>query len=191
MEDSQRILTLTPGGDSGSVQAGFEIGGSGLPSGGGQTWGASHAESLRGIIRANEPPGTRRRPGLETEEKHEQGIPQDNAALPGDLGALEANGCGVAHDNAVKMNRLRQAAALGDADAQNSLGCRYAKGLGVSQDDELAVTWFRQAAEQGNASAQYNLGVMYTKGHGVDPDDKQAVYWCRQAAEKGLAAAQT
>jgi len=95
-------------------------------------------------------------------------------------------GCGKVQD----IDRHRQAAELGDAEAQNKLGFMYARGEGVAEDDQEAAKWFRKAAEQGYAKAQLNLGLSYAKGEGVQEDDQQAVKWFRKAAEQGYAKAQ-
>mgnify|MGYP001451244388 CR=1 FL=1 len=71
----------------------------------------------------------------------------------------------------------RQAAELGDAEAQYNLGSCFSRGYGVEQDTEQAVHWYRLAAEQGDAEvlawllvtaeqgsieAQVNLVEMYS-----------------------------
>ena len=61
------------------------------------------------------------------------------------------------------LARWREAAELGDAEAQYNLSMAYANGVGVPQDSAEAVKWWRKAAYQGVADAQFNLGVMYHK----------------------------
>ena len=92
---------------------------------------------------------------------------------------------------ASRFEKLRKAAAQGDAEAQSSLGRMYAKGDGVSKDAVEAVQWFRKAAEQGYARAQYNLGVMYERGDGVSKHSVEALKWYRKAAAQGYADAQS
>ena len=100
--------------------------------------------------------------------------------------AMFQSGCSKVQD----IDRLREAAEQGDAEAQNKLGAMYAYGERVPEDSREAVKWFRKAAEQGFAKAQYNLGVMYSKGKGVAEDDQEAVKWYHKAAEQGYASAQ-
>ncbi len=49
----------------------------------------------------------------------------------------------------MELNKLRQLAEQGDAQAQYDLGVKYAKGQGIPQNFEEASGWFRQAAKQG------------------------------------------
>ena len=88
------------------------------------------------------------------------------------------------------IERLREEATKGDAEAQKILGWVYYGGEYVAQDYAEAVKWFRKAAEQGVASAQYFLGFMYYKGEGVAQDYAKAAKWYRKAAEQGVAVAQ-
>ena len=90
---------------------------------------------------------------------------------------------GLAEDQDIE--RLRQAAEQGAAQAQNRLGDLYEHGRRVGKDDVEAVGWYRKAAEQGNAWAQTRLGLMYEKGRGVGKDNREAVGWYRKAAEQG------
>ena len=85
------------------------------------------------------------------------------------------------------MERLREAAEDGNAEAQCNLGLCYANGEGVSKDMAEAVKWYRKAAEQGNAMAQCKLGECYEDGEGVGKDATEAVKWFRLAAEQGNA----
>jgi len=89
-----------------------------------------------------------------------------------------------------EIEKLRQKAEEGDADAQFNLGIMYDNGKGVEQDYKEAVKWFRKVAEQGYADGQFGLGVMYAEGQGVEQDYKEAVKWFREAAEQGDAKAQ-
>ena len=74
---------------------------------------------------------------------------------------MNAEGRGVAWDDAEAVRWYRLAAEQGDADAQYSLGNMNAEGRGVARDDAEAVRWYRLAAEQGYARAQNRLGAMY------------------------------
>jgi TPR repeat protein len=86
---------------------------------------------------------------------------------------------------------LMDAADQGDTDAQYSLGCMYQQGLdGVAQDDGTAVELWTKAADHGDADAQYNLGYMYQHGRGVAQDDCKAVELYTKAADQEHACAQ-
>jgi hypothetical protein len=85
---------------------------------------------------------------------------------------------------------LRQAAQLGDLQAQYNLAVMYDTGRGVAQSYRQAVTWYRKAAEGGLVRAQYNLAHMYADGLGVRQSDTQAAAWYRKAADLGDAPAQ-
>jgi len=97
---------------------------------------------------------------------------------------------GVEHYNkknyteAVKY--YRQAADMGNADAQNYLGWCYRNGLGIQKNETEAAKWYRKAAEQGNAFAQNQLGWFYQNGlGGIQKNETEAAKWYRKAAEQG------
>jgi TPR repeat protein len=84
------------------------------------------------------------------------------------------------------IERFRERAKQGDADAQIYLGKVYFEGLrGVKRDSKEAAKWYRLAADQGNASAQFSLGLMYEYGRGVKQSDEEAVKWYRLAIAQG------
>ena len=88
-------------------------------------------------------------------------------------------------------SKLRQAAELGDAEAQYDLAYLYYKAgtdpaiSGVTQSDALAAQWYRKAAEQGHTRAQYNMAVLHLHGDGVDRDPVEAYAWLLQASASG------
>ena len=84
----------------------------------------------------------------------------------------------------------RNAANLGDAQAQYVVAHRYATGTGVARDHHAAVSWYKLSAEQGCAEAQSALGSCYLAGVGVAPDFRQALDWLQKAADQGDAKAQ-
>lgn len=88
-------------------------------------------------------------------------------------------------DRIESYNHAQQAAAQGNAEAQNNLGFLYAKGSGVPQDNVQAAKWYERAAVQGNAEAQNRLGVMYASGKGVPQDYAKARQWYEKAAAQG------
>lgn len=82
--------------------------------------------------------------------------------------------------------RLREAAAMGNADAQFVIATRYLNGeQGTPQDDATAAYWYGRAAAQGLAPAQYRLGTLYERGKGVARDLKAALSWYERAASLG------
>jgi TPR repeat protein len=88
------------------------------------------------------------------------------------------------------LERLRQLAANGDADAEFSLGVRYDAGRGVTEDAAEAANWYRRAADHGSALAQFMLGLFAANGRALPRDDGEAAEWFRKAAEQGYGAAQ-
>ena len=88
------------------------------------------------------------------------------------------------------LDKIRESADQGDAEAQHGLGIKYHNGIGVPQNDAEAVKWFRLAADQGVAEAQFMLGGLYMSGKGVAKDNTEAAKWFRLAAEQGDAMAQ-
>jgi len=97
---------------------------------------------------------------------------------------------GVPEAPADPLRRLREAAELGNPDAQTNLGLMYTNGQGIERDFGEALKWFHKAAEQGNAEAQNSLGVAFSNALGTAQDPTEAVRWLRKAAEQGHAAAQ-
>ncbi len=82
---------------------------------------------------------------------------QGNVDAQSLLGAMYANGEGVAQDYKQAVAWTRKAAEQGNVDAQRLLGAMYFNGSGVAQDDKQAVAWFRKAAEQGNVYVANNI----------------------------------
>jgi localization factor PodJL len=80
---------------------------------------------------------------------------------------------------------LREAAALGDANAQFVIATRYLNGENVQQDYEKAAYWYGKAAVMGSAPAQYRLATLYERGRGVAKDTKAALGWYERAASLG------
>ncbi len=80
---------------------------------------------------------------------------------------------------------LREAAALGNANAQFVIATRYLNGEKVMQDYEKAAYWYGKAAVQGSAPAQYRVATMYERGRGVAKDLKAALGWYERAASLG------
>ncbi|MBE7010279.1 MAG: sel1 repeat family protein [Ruminococcaceae bacterium] len=74
-----------------------------------------------------------------------------------------------------------QAAALGDAGAQNNLGILYENGQGVIRDEERAFGYYLLAAKQGNVYGQRNVAKCYKNGKGTKVDFTEAVSWLMTA----------
>jgi localization factor PodJL len=82
--------------------------------------------------------------------------------------------------------QLREAAAMGNAEAQFIIASRYLNGTdGVNQDFAKAAYWYGKASAAGNAPAQYRLGTMYERGKGVDQDLNAALGWYERAGALG------
>ncbi len=82
--------------------------------------------------------------------------------------------------------QLREAAAMGNAEAQFIIATRYLNGEdGVVQDFAKAAYWYGKAAATGNAPAQYRLGTLYERGKGVARDMNAALGWYERSAALG------
>lgn len=96
----------------------------------------------------------------------------------------------INNDSIRAIDYYKEAAEMGNAEAQDSLGVCFSEGKWVDKDSIQAVDWWRKAAEQGLATAQCSLGSCYYNGEGVEKDFSQAVNWLRKAADQGNALAQ-
>jgi len=81
------------------------------------------------------------------------------------------------------MQKLRELAAQGNADALHRLAKIYLEG--VHKDREEAFKNLLQAAELGLAEAQDAIGIMYYIGDGVPEDYDKSFAWHNKAAEQG------
>lgn len=84
--------------------------------------------------------------------------------------------------NAVPL--LKQAAELGNAEAQYNLGYCYQEGIEVPKSDSIANTWLLKSAKQGWLNAQFKIAYSYAVGRGITKDDGQAFYWALQCAKQ-------
>lgn len=84
-------------------------------------------------------------------------------------------------DKAVPL--LKQAAELGNAEAQYNFGYCYQAGVVVEQNQEKAVEWYLKSAEQGFNDALYQLMMAYGNGNGVEQDPKKAFSYALKCAE--------
>lgn len=106
------------------------------------------------------------------------------------LGALHADGLGVARDDEQALHWYREAAEMGSARAQFQTGRFLATGRAGAADPAAALAWYQRAAAQGNAEAQLALGHALLRGEGTQIDPVQGRYWLLRAARQGQAQAQ-
>lgn len=94
------------------------------------------------------------------------------------------------------LDRYREVAELGYAEAQYELGKQYEEGAGVSLDEGEAMAWYLKAAnntktysehilEHPSSKAAYAIAKMYEEGRGVPKNDETALAWIIKAAEMG------
>ncbi len=81
--------------------------------------------------------------------------------------------------------KLSEAAAGGQANAQYEMGVRLAEGRGMAQDNQAAQQWLEKAARQNLAPAQYRLAAMLERGVGGPKDLKRALDLYGKAAAQG------
>ena len=85
-------------------------------------------------------------------------------------------------DKARAATLFHEAAALGDADAQNSYGVCLQVGTGVAKNEARAVAMYRAATEQGHAEAMCNLALCLDQGIGGLAVNKAAAFTLFQRA---------
>ena len=83
------------------------------------------------------------------------------------------------------LSLWREAATMGNVDAQYNLGVCYNNGIGVEADNSEAARWWTMAAEQGDITSQYNVGMLYRQGVGVEQDYARSMEWLAKAAKQG------
>jgi len=79
----------------------------------------------------------------------------------------------------------REAAELGDPEAQYLMGVFVLEGHGAPKAPTEAFAWFQKSADQGVVGAYERLGAMYAEGLGVSQDYQAAAKWFHAAAEAG------
>jgi len=94
-------------------------------------------------------------------------------------------GEGVEEDIPAGAKWLKQAAELGESDAQAYLGAMFAHGMGVEENITIALRWLRKAAEQDNNIALRELGFLYDEGKGVPQSREEATRLISKAASLG------
>jgi TPR repeat protein len=80
---------------------------------------------------------------------------------------------------------LKQAAELGQPEAQYNYGVCYQQGIEVETNDSIANEWFLKSAKQGWVDAQFKISYSYALGRGCSKDLAQAFYWSVKCAEQG------
>ena len=89
------------------------------------------------------------------------------------------------------IEQIRNAAELGDKEAQYELAHRYLTGKGVHRDTAEVVKWVRLSAAQDYAPAQCQMGHFSLYGNfGITQNIDKAMQWYQLAATQGHAAAQ-
>jgi TPR repeat protein len=86
------------------------------------------------------------------------------------LGALYADGVGVAKDFARARGYFERAAALGFAPALYDLGIAYETGRDIDREPDKAKQYYERAAAAGSAAAMARLGQWYARGINVEQD---------------------
>ncbi|WP_153305831.1 tetratricopeptide repeat protein [Desulfogranum mediterraneum] len=81
----------------------------------------------------------------------------------------------------------RQAALLGDPEAQFIVGGMLYRGQGTDPDQQQAFTWLLKAAKQGKSSPESMaiIGGMFLRGSGVPQNYSEARRWLEPAARAG------
>jgi TPR repeat protein len=101
------------------------------------------------------------------------------------LGLSCEQGDGIPEDPVEAAKWYRQAADLGNADAQYSLARCYVLGIGVTKDEEEHLKWLRKAAFLCEVHAVAALGKTYAKGWGVPVNHTEAIKNLREAVALG------
>jgi uncharacterized protein len=99
------------------------------------------------------------------------------------LGALYANGRGVAQNSELAVHWLLLAANAGVVAAETLLAWCYQSGNGLPQSLPEAIHWYMRAAVCGDADAQCALGDLYREGGGgIEQQSDTMLKWYQAAA---------
>lgn len=111
---------------------------------------------------------------------------EGDAASQLELSLLYEEGQGVNLNMDLALTWARQAATLGNQEAQCHVGRMYSTGRKFPCDYQEAFHWLHQAAAQDSIDALCHLGLMYEEGQGLaEKDYKQAMACYRKAATLG------
>jgi localization factor PodJL len=91
----------------------------------------------------------------------------------------------VALEESIGTPKLREAARMGDPNAQFVVATRYLNGENVTTDFGKAAYWYGKAAASGSAPAQYRVATLFERGKGVEKDIKSAQVWYERAGALG------
>ena len=69
------------------------------------------------------------------------------------MGVMYGFGLGVEQDFNAAMQWYLDAAAAGDAIAENNLGVMYQRGMGAAVDYQEAVKWYKRSVDHGHLRA--------------------------------------
>ncbi len=84
------------------------------------------------------------------------------------------------YKNAVPL--FKQAAEMGNAEAQYNYGVCFQQGIIVEKSDSIAHYWFLKSAEQGWKDSEYELALNYAFGLVVPKDLEKSFYWSLKCA---------
>ena len=108
------------------------------------------------------------------------------------IGRHFENGKGVKKNMKKALKFYKQAAALGDAEAEFCLGyCYWRLSEVVKQDLLEALKWFMLAAKQGHEEGLLHVGYFHLEGIGVPKNGPEAMKWFKKAAATGSPDAQS
>ena len=79
------------------------------------------------------------------------------------LGLMHLEGDGVNKDEVTAYNLIREAAEIGDVDAQYYLAVLLEQGRGTKRNCHWAATWYKRASEQGHNLAKNALACLLEK----------------------------
>lgn len=98
---------------------------------------------------------------------------------------------GLAPDVTIANTHLKNAASLGNSDAQFELGHSLIAGsAGGSASPQTGYPWIQAAAKNGNVQAQYEAGICNLNGVGTSKNEKNAVAYFEMGAKQGNAKSQ-
>ena len=82
------------------------------------------------------------------------------------------------------IDKLKQAANAGNAQAQSLLGFMYSDGYNVTHSSAKALKWYQRAAQAGSSIACMNLALVYTYGRcDITPQPLSALKWYLAASK--------
>ena len=119
-----------------------------------------------------------------------QASEQGDATAKNALGWCYRLGVGVPKNLDRAYQLIREAADLGNSDAQYMMGEFYYKGcpeLYLDCEYTMAFLWYMKAAKQNHIDAALNLAYFYENGIGTQKDAESGVAWYKKCAELGNA----